>query len=95
MSLSVALWATFAALQVADIASTYIALQRVTGAYEANPLLNKLFSKVGVLPALLGVKALMGVAIYALSPPTIVAPVLVAAYAYVVGNNVKIILEAK
>lgn len=91
MSLSVALWATLALLQCADIASTYIALERHTGAYEANPLLNWMFKRAGVLPSLLAVKAAMAGAMWFLQPPVWVAAVLCVAYAVVVGNNVRII----
>ena len=91
MSLSVALWGILALLQVADIGTTYYALERRTGAAEANPVLDWLFKRFGVLPSLLVVKAAMAVALWFIQPPLLAAGVLVAVYAYVVGNNVKII----
>ena len=95
MSLSAALWGTFLLLQCVDIASTYKALQRVTGAYEANPLLRWVFERVGPLPGMLLIKGVMCGALWYMQAPALALGVLCAVYALVVGNNIRILMRGK
>ena len=78
------------ALQVADIATTIIALKNNV---EANPVMRFFFNKVGVVPALLLIKlAFVGFLVVFRHDIHIHAMYVVAAlYAYIVFNNVKIL----
>ena len=80
----------FILLQIADGALTYRVLQR--GGREMNPLLAKIFDRVGVLPGLIigkGFTIGCGGAIYLFAGAYAVYSlgVLIAIYAWVVGHN--------
>ena len=75
-------------LQCLDIGTTWYALERVSGAYEANPVMKWLFGKVGVIAGLIGVKTAFMVAVYYVQPSSTVLMVIIAIYLAVIGNNV-------
>lgn len=52
----------FYAMQVADAISTYVAIKM--GGSEGNPLAKKIMAKLGVIPTLVGGKALVCASIY-------------------------------
>lgn len=86
--------ALLVALQVADIATTYLALDRKKGT-EANGLLAPLFVRFGVLPTLIVVKGgFIGLLLW--GHPYVMAEVLAAltlVYVLVVFNNMKVLLK--
>ena len=79
-------------LQLADIASTIIALKNPNN-YEANRLLAPLMIKFGVLPTLLIVKCafITLLIFYGITLPTWFLITGISGYCYVVYNNIKII----
>jgi hypothetical protein len=80
----------FAALQIADLYSTVTALN--TGkAYEANPVMAWFFKRIGTLPALLIIKAIVIGLIFYFVDSWMMLAVLNILYAYVVYLNVKTI----
>jgi hypothetical protein len=83
------------ALQCLDIGTTWYALERVSGAYEANPVMRWLFERVGLLPALLGTKAAFMAGVYYLQPDPWGLVVVILVYVGVVGHNVRNIIRSK
>ena len=84
----------FVALQVGDIVSTTLALQK-SNVVEGNPIVRWIMDRVGIIPALilskLVVIGLFGVAVY-LSPYAVYLMGLMSLfYVWVVVNNIKII----
>ena len=75
-------------LQCLDIGTTWYALDRVSGAYEANPLMRWLFGRVGVIAGLIGTKVAFMVGVYYLQPAPIALWILIGIYLVVIGNNV-------
>ena len=82
------------ALQLADMASTYVAITNGKGT-EGNAFLAKLFSRFGMLPTLLVTKGVfVGLLLWA--QPwmlTEVLVVLLALYVWVLFNNFKVLLK--
>lgn len=79
-------------LQIADIATTYIALSRKIGT-ESNGVLAWLFDKVGMVPTLLVTKGAFIGLLWATAPYQIV-PVLAGLallYGIVIWNNLKVL----
>ena len=80
------------ALQVADIVTTYLIIQR--GGRELNPLIAAAMAKIGVLPALLVTKgaliALM-VSVNHVEGMIYVFAFLAALYAFVISNNLRVL----
>ena len=76
------------ATQCLDIGTTWYALDRVSGAYEANPLMRWLFGRVGVIAGLIGTKVAFMVGVYYLQPASWALVVLIMIYLAVIGNNV-------
>ena len=74
-------------LQCLDIGTTWYALDRVSGAYEANPLMRWLFGKVGVIAGLIGTKIAFIAGVYFLQPAYWGLVVLIGVYLAVIGNN--------
>ena len=74
-------------LQCLDIGTTWYALERVSGAYEANPLMRWLFGKVGVIAGLIGTKIAFIAGVYFLQPAYWGLVVLIGVYLAVIGNN--------
>ena len=74
-------------LQCLDMGTTWYALDRVSGAYEANPLMRWLFGKVGVIAGLIGTKIAFIAGVYFLQPASIALWVLIVIYLVVIGNN--------
>lgn len=87
------LFVVFVLLQIADVASTMIALNM--GAREANPVMRWLFEKIGVNPALYTVKVsgIVLLWVYGMGLPVIVWLIMVGVYVAVVYNNARVILE--
>ena len=74
-------------LQCLDIGTTWYALDRVSGAYEANPVMRWLFGKVGVIAGLIGTKIAFIAGVYFLQPAYWGLVVLIGVYLAVIGNN--------
>lgn len=86
--------AVFVALQIGDIISTTLALQK-SNVVEGNPIVRWIMDRVGILPALVLSKVvvivLFGVAVY-LSPYAVYLMGLMSLfYVWVVVNNIKIL----
>ena len=75
-------------LQCLDIGTTWYALDRVSGAYEANPVMKWLFDRVGVIAGLIGTKIAFIAGVYFLQPAYWGLVVLIVVYLAVIGNNV-------
>ena len=78
-------------LMIADAVTTYIALDK--GAHEANPVIALLMRQIGVVPALVVIKAVGAVgavAIFYLAPEVLTF-IAIAVYALVVIHNIKVI----
>jgi hypothetical protein len=84
---------TIIILQALDLVSTVVALRSVPNAYEANPVLNKLFKIFGASPTLVVVKTAFAVVLYLYRD--LVMPeaqiVLCAIYAFVVFQNFQLL----
>ena len=79
----------FVILQLADVITTMGFLKSNTG-HEVNPIMSKLFSKIGVVPSLVIVKTLV-IALFVFYMRNVVLLSIVNLfYAYVVYNNYKI-----
>lgn len=80
-------------LQVLDLISTVIALRSVSGAYEANPVLNRLFSVLGTLPSLLIVKTAFAAALWHFRDLVLLEAqvMLLALYCIVIFQNFKLL----
>lgn len=80
----------FVLLQVADSATTVYILNK--GGVERNPIMAKAMRLVGVLPALLIIKAIMLALVFAEQPiRDDITYLLVLIYVFVVGNNLNVI----
>lgn len=84
----------FAVLQLADIATTYYALERQTGNREANPVMDRLFRRTGVLPGLLLAKAvLLMLVVSFLTEHAAILGMLCLLYVYIVARNLYVIFR--
>lgn len=82
------------ALQIADIATTYLALTRA-GAREANPVVAWFIARLGLLPGLIIAKIVLVVPVIALGakmPAVLISGI--ALYAAVIVNNLIVVRRA-